>query len=63
MRAHPCARLFCLSDTLTNASLLPGDGAHYPSRGLLARCEKTHLALGYVTYAPHKSLKSRTYFS
>jgi hypothetical protein len=24
MRTHPCARLFCIIDTLTSASVLPG---------------------------------------
>jgi hypothetical protein len=58
MRAPPCARLSALSDTLTNASMLPGDGMHYPQTRYRRRCDAAHTLNTYDKSQRSKPLKS-----
>ena len=49
MRTHPCVRLFCLMDTLTITSMLPGVGDSIDDAASRGRPDRSRPHLQYVT--------------
>jgi hypothetical protein len=49
MRTHPCVRLFCLMDTLTITSMLPGVGDSIDDAASRGRPGRSRPHLQYVT--------------
>jgi hypothetical protein len=55
MRTHPCVRLFCVVDTLTITSMLPGADVSIDEMPMRSRPGRSRPHLKYVTTLPISS--------